>query len=160
MFSCHVSSAVGWMLLIQKSELHKEDISHSQLLDHIPSNVGATQRVTLKLVFFPWKDAGEKMYKHNLKVFITKNFNKGHTFKVVTEMPFSASQIMLVVSSDAVANRCVPSLNDNPFTCFPSNTTHNCMMIYNEQIHIHKLLLDSGSHLLNPSNQHLLRPGQ
>jgi hypothetical protein len=38
------------------------------------------------------------------------------TFKVVTEIPFSASQIMLVASSDAVASRCVPGLKDNPFT--------------------------------------------
>jgi hypothetical protein len=48
------------MLLIQKSELHKEDISHSQLLDHISSNIGATQTDTLKLVFFPGKMLGEK----------------------------------------------------------------------------------------------------
>lgn len=38
------------------------------------------------------------------------------TFRAVTEIPFSASQIMLVASSDAVASRCVPGLNDNPLT--------------------------------------------
>jgi hypothetical protein len=48
------------MLLIQKSELHKEDISHSQLLDHISSNIGATQTDTLKLVFFPGQMPGKK----------------------------------------------------------------------------------------------------
>jgi hypothetical protein len=48
------------MLLIQKSELHKENISHSQLLDHISSNIGATQTDTLKLVFFPGKMLGKK----------------------------------------------------------------------------------------------------
>lgn len=54
--------------------------------------------------------------QRDCKKYIIYKRSQLFTFRAVTEIPFSASQIMLVASSDAVASRCVPGLNDNPLT--------------------------------------------